>query len=193
MHIQTFTGSDALPYIEDLGRLRITVFAEFPYLYNGDMAYEREYLQTFFEARQSVLVLAMHEDAIIGASAGLPLAEETDNIKRPFIERGIDVSKVFYFSESVLLPQWRGHGLGHVFMDERERWARANGYQMACFCAVVRPQDHPRCPANYRPLDDFWQKRGFQKAADMLCYIAWQDWDETQESEKPLQFWVKSL
>lgn len=193
VHLQTFTGADALPYIEDLGRLRIAVFAEFPYLYNGDLDYEREYLRTFFAARQSVLVLAKDGDTVVGASAGLPLAEETDNIKQPFIDRGIEVSTVFYFSESVLLPAWRGQGLGQTFMDERERWARANGFSIACFCAVVRPADHPRRPAHYRPLDEFWQKRGFNKMENMLCYISWQDWDEAQESAKPLQFWMKAL
>lgn len=193
MHLQTLTGADALPYIEDLGRLRMTVFAEFPYLYNGDMDYEREYLRTFFAAQQSVLVLAKNGDTVVGASAGLPLAEETANIQQPFIARGIAVAKVFYFSESVLLPEWRGRGLGHAFMDERERWAKANGYTIACFCAVVRPEDHPRRPVHYRPLDAFWQKRGFKKMDGMLCYISWQDWDEDQESDKPLQFWMKTL
>ena len=30
------TGSDIAPHVEDLARLRIEVFREFPYLYDGD-------------------------------------------------------------------------------------------------------------------------------------------------------------
>ena len=39
-------GKEILPYIEALGKLRIEIFKEFPYLYAGDMEYERKYLNT---------------------------------------------------------------------------------------------------------------------------------------------------
>ena len=33
--------------LEDVARLRIAVFRTWPYLYDGDLAYEQEYLQTY--------------------------------------------------------------------------------------------------------------------------------------------------
>jgi GNAT superfamily N-acetyltransferase len=64
--------------------------------------------------------------------------------REPFAARGIDVTRLFYFGESVLLPEYRGHGIGHAFFDAREAAARRAGASAACFAAVVRAPDHPR-------------------------------------------------
>ncbi|MBN8587377.1 MAG: GNAT family N-acetyltransferase [Rhodothermia bacterium] len=188
------TGREMLSYLDDLARLRITVFREFPYLYDGDLAYEKRYLTTFAEAENAILVLALDGDTIVGASTGIPLAQETDNIRKPFEERDFPVNEVFYFSESVLLQPYRGMGAGLHFMAEREKWAKeVGGFLWLAFCGVVRSGDHPRRPKDYVPLDGFWQKRGFQRAIGMTCVIEWQDVDEDAPSSKNLYFWMKPL
>lgn len=193
MHLKTLTGAGALPYLDDLARLRITVFREWPYLYEGSWDYEREYLHTFFEARDSVLVLVIDGEQVVGASTGLPLTEETDNLISPFRQVGFDPERIFYFSESVLLAPYRGRGLGKAFFNEREAWARSLGrFDIATFCGVVRPQDHPRRQAGYIPLDGFWIKMGYQ-STDLIGYISWLDLGEESETEKPLRFWMKRL
>ena len=193
LSIQTLHGDQIAPYIDDVARLRIEVFHDFPYLYDGDMAYERSYLKTFSQAKDSVLVLALHDGEVVGASTGLPLTEEPPEIQMPFIEKGYDVERVFYFSESVLQNMYRGRGIGLSFFQQREQWARDLGrFDTLTFCAVVRPEDHPLRPSVYVPLDDFWQHRGFH-STDMLCRMEWKDRDESAASEKRLRFWVKSL
>ena len=193
MTIQTLHGDQIAPYIDDVARLRIEVFHDFPYLYDGDMAYERSYLKTFSQAKDSVLVLALHDGEVVGASTGLPLTEEPPEIQAPFIEKGYDVERVFYFSESVLRNMYRGQGIGLSFFQQREQWARDLGrFDTLTFCAVVRPEDHPLRPSEFVPLDDFWQHRGFH-STDMLCLMEWKDRDESAASEKRLRFWVKSL
>jgi GNAT superfamily N-acetyltransferase len=191
--IKSLHGADIEPYIEDVARLRIEVFHAFPYLYEGSMEYEREYLQTFARSKNNILVLAFDGDAVVGASTGLPLEEEPANIQAPFLARGYDVGNVFYFSESVLKSAYRGRGIGVEFFRLREYRARQLGrFNLLAFCAVVRPDDHPLRPADYRPLDHFWQQRGFNPT-DMYCFIDWQDRDEAHETAKPLRFWVKSI
>ncbi|MBP8238357.1 MAG: GNAT family N-acetyltransferase [Saprospiraceae bacterium] len=193
LSIQILHGDQIAPYIDDVARLRIEVFHDFPYLYDGDMAYERSYLKTFSQAKDSVLVLALHDGEVVGASTGLPLTEEPPEIQAPFIEKGYDVERVFYFSESVLQNMYRGRGIGLSFFQQREQWARDLGrFDTLTFCAVVRPEDHPLRPSVYVPLDDFWQHRGFH-STDMLCRMEWKDRDESVASEKRLRFWVKSL
>ena len=104
------------------------------------------------------------------------------------------MAKVFYFGESVLLPDYRGHGIGVGFFREREAHARALGrFDHAAFCGVVRPVDHPRRPNGYVPLDAFWRKRGFAPVEGMVGSISWRDLDEPAETAKPMQFWVKAL
>ena len=67
------------------------------------------------------------------------------------------------------------------------------GYRKVTFCAVERPAEHPLKPANYRPLDAFWQRRGFSKRPDLVCAFTWRDLGQPQETPKPMVFWVKQL
>ncbi len=186
-------GAAIATRIDDVARLRIAVFHEFPYLYDGDMEYEKRYMKTFAAARHSVLVLALDGARVSGASTGLPMAEEPEAIQAPFRERGYDPARVFYFSESVLEPAFRGQGIGVEFFRLREQWARQLGcFDLLAFCAVVRPADHPLCPPGHQPLDAFWERRGFSPT-DMYCHMQWKDRDALEESTKSLRFWIKPL
>lgn len=192
--IRRLTGSAVLPFLEDLARLRIAVFREWPYLYDGDMAYEKTYLETYARSPESLFVLALDGDRVIGASTGLPMADETDDFKRPFKAHGYDPRRIFYFGESVLLPEYRGRGLGVRFFEEREAYARSLGrFGWTCFCAVERPADHPRRPAQYVPLDAFWRRRGYEKRPELATTYTWKDLDEESQSPKPMTFWLKRL
>ncbi|NRA49977.1 MAG: GNAT family N-acetyltransferase [Phaeodactylibacter sp.] len=186
------SGGQAFGYTEDLARLRIKVFREYPYLYDGDMPYEVAYVDTFLQAQQNFMVVVKDGNSVVGASTGLPLVEETENIKSPFIEAGWDITKMFYFGESVLLPEYRGQGFGKAFFEKREAFARTQGFSIATFCSVVRPDNHPLRPEGYHPLDKFWRGQGFQPE-DLHCMISWKETGEAEESAKSLQFWTKEL
>jgi GNAT superfamily N-acetyltransferase len=194
MEIRTFSGAAVAPHLDDLARLRIAVFRAFPYLYEGDFAYEAEYLATYSKSPESLFVLAFDGDRVVGASTGIPLTDETAAFQKPFVERGIAIGDVFYFGESVLLPEYRGHGLGHRFFDEREAYARRLGrFAMTAFCAVVRSEDDPRRPADFRPNDVFWTKRGYVKQADMRCEIEWTEVGAHVARTHQLAFWLRPL
>ena len=105
----------------------------------------------------------------------------------------VAIDTLFYCAESVLQPEYRGRGLGHEFFRHRERFAREHGFTHACFCAVVRPEDHPARPEDYRPLDGFWQKRGYRRQEGVTTRFAWQDRGDTEETEKTMQFWLRDL
>lgn len=187
-------GAQLADWISELARLRIRVFREFPYLYDGDEAYEARYLQTYLQSPRSLMVLVFDGEQVVGASSGLPLSDETAEVQAPFRQAGMTLARVFYCGESVLLPKYRGLGAGVEFFRRREAHAKAlGGFDTSVFCAVQRPLDHPRRPANYRPLDDFWQHRGYQRYPQLQTTFSWQDLDETRESAKPMVFWLKHL
>lgn len=193
LKIHSFFSKEVSPYIEDLARLRIEVFREFPYLYEGYMDYERKYVRTFAESPDSILVIAFDGKKVVGASTGLPLIHETPNIIDPFLKEDYTPESIFYFSESVLKKEYRGKGIGKQFFQQREAWARKLGrFDYLSFCGVIREDKHPRKPADYRHLDDFWKNQGFEPTS-MIAYIAWKDLDEISESPKPLKFWIKEL
>jgi GNAT superfamily N-acetyltransferase len=192
IHIERKSGTALLPYIPELARLRIEVFRDFPYLYDGTLDYEKKYLQTYIDHPESVIVLAFDDDKIVGASTAIPMKYETEGLKKPFLEQGYDLDEVFYCSESVLNKAYRGLGLGVRFFEEREAHAaELGGFKNITFCCVERPVDHPRRPADYMPLDNFWNKRGYVKHPELKTTYMWKDLDETEETAKPMTFWLK--
>lgn len=194
LQVKRCIGRELADHVPELARLRITVFREFPYLYDGDTAYEERYLKTYTDSADSAVVLVMDGARIVGASTALPLVDETDNVIAPFRQQGLDVDGIFYLGESVLLPEYRGRGLGVRFFEEREAHARSLGrFHTSCFCAVDRPEDHPRRPPDYQPLNRFWEKRGYQIQPDLKASFSWRDLDEPGESPKAMTFWMKRL
>ena len=191
--VQSFSGMEAQAYLNDLAYWRITVFREFPYLYEGSLEYEKTYLQTFFQAPDAVLVLAFADGVVVGASTALPLQHETGNIKHAFTNSSFDIQGMFYYSESVLSKSFRGMGIGKQFFEHREAKAREWGAKWCCFCAVERPPHHPLRPDDYKALDGFWQQQGFVKQPGLTCLMDWQDVDQPRETTKSLVFWVKDL
>lgn len=194
MQIERVHGPDIQPYVEDLAQLRIRVFREFPYLYDGDLAYERDYLETYARSAESLFVLALDGARVVGVSTGLPMADETEAFRRPFEAQGLDTRDVFYFGESVLDAAYRGQGLGVRFFAEREDHARRLGrFRWCAFCAVERPADHPLRPAGYRPLDEFWARRGYRHHPQLRTEFHWKDVDQPDETAKPMSFWLREI
>lgn len=196
MTIKTLTvvGKALEAYISDLARLRIAVFREYPYLYDGTETYEQDYLQTYIASGSAMAVLAFDGDQVIGASTGIPMADETAEFKQPFLESGINPETLFYCGESVLLPRYRGKGVYKQFFSGREDYARSLGaLKNSCFCAVVRPDNHPHKPEGYTPLDAIWKHFGYQPRADLMLHYSWKDIDQMETTKHPMMFWIKSL
>ncbi len=191
--IETCTGAALRKIIPELAALRIEVFREWPYLYEGDAAYEARYLDLYVRSKQAAIVVA-RQGSIVGASTCLPLADESDDVQAPFLARGWDVRDYFYFGESVLRPGLRGQGVGVRFFEAREAHARAvSRAQYACFCGVVRPAGHPARPPGWVPLDSFWHRRGFVRRPDLMCRMRWTDAGDAAERSHDMVFWMKSL
>lgn len=191
-HLHELDGPSLAPWLDALGGLRIRVFRDFPYLYEGSLEYERDYLRIYQNAANSLVVIVTDAGGkAVGATTCLPMHEEGPEFQEPFLKAGIDIDRVFYFGESILLPEWRGRGIGKLFFDLREAHARKLGYRITTFCAVDRAEDHPLRPAGYRPLDGFWESRGYQKQPGLPATFVWKEIGEETESPKTLTFWTR--
>ena len=192
--VRTLVGEAIAPYADDLARLRTQVFGEWPYLYAGNVAYEAEYLQVYTRSKRSVVILALDGAQVVGASTGLPLAEESQVFISPFAAGGFRPETVFYCGESVLLPTYRGQGLGHRFFDEREAHARAlGGFAWTAFCAVDRDPADPRRPHGHRDNDVFWRKRGYTPVAGMQVALPWPEVGGDGDVPHTLTCWLRPL
>lgn len=193
IRVERLTGQALADALGDVARLRIKVFRAWPYLYDGDAAYEESYLQTYRESEDAILVGAFDGDRLVGASTGTPMQDHAEDFAAAFAGQDVPLSDIFYCAESVLLPEYRGQGIGHAFFDAREDHARALGHRYSAFCGVQRPKDHPLRPDDYQPLDAFWRKRGYAPVEGAVAQFAWKDIDQEAETDHPLQFWMRRL
>ena len=193
MIVRPLTGEDLERALPALARLRIEVFAAFPYLYSGTEEYEQKYLRTFAKARHALIVAAEDEGQIVGCATGSAIDDHHGEFATPLKAAGFDLSSTFYFGESVLKPGYRGRGLGHAFFDAREQHAQDCGYARACFCAVDRHASHPQRPVDYTPLDSFWQKRGYRKLPGLVTKFAWPTESGGPDLPHPMNYWLREF
>ncbi|GEP42571.1 GNAT family acetyltransferase [Brevifollis gellanilyticus] len=192
-HFLHLSSREIYPWIEAVGNLRLRVFREYPYLYEGTLDEERHYLSTYAEAPTSLIVLVKDGENAVGATTCVRMNEGDAAFAASFEKAGMDVSKVCYLGESVLLPAYRGQGIGKAFFQYREEHARQLGCTITAFCAVDRPSDHPSRPEGHRPLDAFWQAQGYEKHPELQATFVWKEIHESSESPKTLTFWLKTL
>ena len=121
MITRALTGDALRAALPDVARLRIEVFRAWPYLYDGDLDYEARYLESYAASDRAIVVGAYDGDTLIGASTGAPLSDHAEDFAAAFEATEFDLSTVFYCAESVLLSDYRGHGLGHAFFSAKAR------------------------------------------------------------------------
>jgi GNAT superfamily N-acetyltransferase len=194
LRYERLRGADIASHIEDLAQLRIEIFREFPYLYQGDEDYERHYLQTYINSPRSTCTLVYDGDLLVGATTGLPLADEIPEVRKPFLDAGYDLSKIFYCGESVLKKSHRGRGIyKHLFRAREEHAKSLGGFEIAAFCCVQRPADHPSRPADYVPLNEIWNRFGYREHAELETDFDWKDIDQPDATKKRMRFWLKPI
>jgi len=187
-------GQEGRKYLESIANLRLEVFFEYPYLYEGEMEYEKKYLETYFQSSSSLLFLVFHQNELIGATSCLKASDEEESFKKPFDEKGMNPGSIYYFGESLLKVKWRGKGLGKRFFHVREEFARRDpATKFLAFASVVRDDNHPMKPHDYRNHHHLWKKMGFNIANGLETSYSWRDRGEAQETTKKMQFWMKEI
>lgn len=191
VRLQPLLGDAIRPYIPALAELRMRIFCEYPYLYQGSVEYEQNYLKDYANQATNLCVIATDGEQVVGASTAMWLRHTAPAFQHCFSGSPCNTAAIFYFGESVLLPEYRGRKIGHAFFDHREQHARLCGAETAAFCAIERP-NRPQ-PESYRPLDGFWHKRGFTRNPDLAVNYRWKEVGESIETDHKLVFWTKDL
>ncbi|UPG71863.1 GNAT family N-acetyltransferase [Roseomonas gilardii subsp. gilardii] len=201
LRTETLRGAALRPWLPALSRLRVAVFRDWPYLYEGNPEREEDYLAAYAGRPDAAAVLAFatgeRGEEVVGAATCQPMAETHDKVREAFRAAGLDPAEFCYFGESVLLAPYRGQGIGVRFFQGREAHARALGLRRAAFVGVRRDPADPRRPAGHVPLDAFWAKRGYRHHPEIVVRM---DWPEVggeagggDEVPHDLTAWLKDL
>ena len=193
MESKILHGGDVRPYLEDIAQMRISMFREFPYLYAGYIEYEREYLENYFKSDTSTILLVFDEGEVVAFSSSILLADELDEIKRPFLDRNLPVEEYLYIGEMMIKPEYRGKGLLRKFFESQESYAKQNGYQHAVFMTVKRDKNHPARPIEYKEIDPIWRHFGYERMQGIFIAMPWQRVDTGKEEMNYLDVWYKDI
>lgn len=186
-------GAAIREHLPALATLRLAVFRDWPYLYEGTLDYEHRYLDTYARCAESLAVLVWDGAQCVGATTALPMTAAEAAMREPFEHGGLPTGDLLYFGESVVLPSHRGLGLGVAFFEQREAHARALGLARCAFCAVERPEEHPLKPAHYLGNEAFWTRRGYTPHPELRCHFDWQDLGDPAPSRHTLRYWLRTL
>lgn len=190
--IRSYRGAAIAALVEDFAHLRISVFRDWPYLYDGDLDYERRYLADYTRS-DSILVAAFDGDRLVGGSTGLLLSDHSEVAADFAHALPADAKSIYYCAESVLLSTHRGQGAYRRFFILREDHARSLNCTYAIFAAVIRPPNHPLRPQDAPSLDPVWRHFGYAPLPGVTTTINWRDIGEAADTPKPLQVWIKNL
>jgi GNAT superfamily N-acetyltransferase len=174
------------------------VFKEYPYLYEGSLDYEKSYTASYATDEHALLAVAFDDEKIVGISTGIPLNSNAlivKDLKRKFIDAGVDPSTYYYYGEVIILPEYRGQGLTTKLYHIKEVKAQNWGYTAACILTVKRPDNHPLKPAGYRSPDRLWEHLGFRKDPSFEVSYHWETIIDAhgthKDMENPMEFWRK--
>jgi hypothetical protein len=78
------TGFAVEGSLEDLASLRINIFREYPYLYDGLREDELKYLRLYMDTPDAFVISVNDSGNMVGAATGMPLRYEHDGLITPF-------------------------------------------------------------------------------------------------------------
>ena len=187
------TGPKALICLDGVASLRIDIFREFPYLYDGKREDELNYLKRYAERPGACVITASDTDTLVGAATGIPLQYEHRTMVEPVRAADYPVDEMYYVGEMLFYPKYRKRGLGRRLLSLIEEHVRSLGGFRYLICATVaRPADHAIRPVEYVPIERFLARTGFVPIPDTTTHITWRETDGI-DRKHPMIFWIKEL
>jgi GNAT superfamily N-acetyltransferase len=195
---QSYSGAQIEAVLSDVADLRIRVFRDYPYLYDGNRAYEETYLQGLARNDRSLVVVARVDGAVVAAATALPLASDAEilaGIDGAFARLALDARDYYYYSEIVVDAAHRSRGIAREFYRRRRDHAIELGFHKVCFAAIEREPGVLPAPAAYFDPAPMWTAMGFVKQPGIFVTFRWPTLTPsgTQDTDHRLVFWLRDL
>jgi len=192
--IVAFTGREIDAVIPKLADLRIEIFAEYPFLYEGSLEDEKQHIKKFFAMEDAIVVAAFDQDKIVGISTAYPFIYEKESFQKLFLKHQRAPQEYFIIGEVALQKQYRRLGIGKKILQEIEAYAqKLNSYKYFCLYTFVRSPEDPRRPSDYYPETIFWKNRGFVEHPELHATVAYREIGESKKTPKKIRFWTKDI
>lgn len=189
---ELLTGFNIKEYIYGIACLRIEIFREYPYLYNGNLKEERHYLQRYAEVPKACVLAVFDDENLVGAATGIPMNQEVEQLGA-FACSHFSIDETYCVGEILLEPAYRNSGLGIGLITMMEEYVNSlRSYRNLACATVVRSDDHPQRPQEYVPIDRFLTRAGFGQFQDITTAFRWCEIDGVS-SEHLMRLWIKRL
>jgi GNAT superfamily N-acetyltransferase len=195
--MQLHQGQKLGKFARFIAEQRVTMFAEYPYLYQAAVEDDMPYTTWFSQLPKSAAVVAYYEDKPIGFIAGTSFKDFGEHFQGSvalFEDAQLNPESYFYISEVIIIPEHRGEGLSTQLFEVIENYAKQAGYTKACFVTESHKK-HPLKPANYRDLGVLWTKLGYS-LMNLFLQFSWptlQTDGSSEMQEHTLEYWQKDL
>jgi len=194
VNFQIVTGQQLQQHIDAIAALRISIFKEYPYLYDGDMQSEMDYLKSYSKSKNSILIIVKDQGNIVGALTGIPLAEADEMFLTPFAKNQLPIHHIFYLGEILLSKEYRGKGIGYQMYRMFEDLVRQKKqYQKIAIAEVIRNQHDPRKPKNYISVHKLWERLGYIEHPEMVMQFSYKEVDSSGKIPHSFVFSFKDL
>jgi hypothetical protein len=192
MHV--LRGNEAIPYLQDLAKLRISFYRNYPYLYEGTLTGEENYLNMYANSENSLLAVAKKGQEVVGAIAGIALSETQEMHKKQWIQQKIPADNVFYLGEMVLLHEYLKSDLQEKLYQVFEQAVRGlKRYDSMVVCEIERDPKDSKRPANSLSSEVRWDGRGFVRQPALNTYYSWKEIGDLKDTDHLMGFWSKEL
>lgn len=192
--IEALKGHQILPYLDAFGKLRITIFREYPYLYDSDPEVEKNYLKNYAQNKESLFILAKNQDKLIGCLSSIPFKGIAHESWAKPLQSHLPIASIFYLGDMLVLKEHRNRGIGTKMYNRFEEEVRKmHKFTQIAFIEVIRPNDDPKRPKHYHTLDPFWEKKGYIKHPELTSCISYKEIGESTETEHAFHFQIKTL
>lgn len=190
--LKAFYGEEARVYAEQIALLRVEMFVEFPYLYKATVETDQDYLNSYFDSKNSVMLLAFKGEEIVACASGIPV-NDMGLIQSEFVKHGKNGDGYFYIGEVIVRKPYRSIALLHNIAKHHEAFAKSRGLKDVVFITVKRPKDHPFRPHDYRPLEPICEHFGYQLIEGIELKFSWTQIDTQKKEENILNLYSKAI
>lgn len=180
-----------------VSELRIKFFRDYPYLYEGNLKEEMNYLNWFSKLQDTQIVVAYQGDKPIGFLTGTAFIDFNEHFSGStaiFKNAGLNPTDFYYFSEIIILPEHRGKNISKKLFKVLENYATQKGYKAACLVNESY-SFHPLKPSNYKSLDSYFQHLGYH-STPLIIHYTWptlQKDGSSSNQEHSLRYWIKLM